>query len=149
MKRRQQTTANESRRGTALVELALTLPIFIMVTLGIVEFGRAMMVAQLITNAAREGARLGIIDGSTNAEVENSIQSFLAESANLQAADLTIAITVTPYTGNPDAGNEVGNALPRDLVSIYVSVPFDKVSYITGSYLNGKTLSGRSAMRHE
>ena len=149
MIRRRQNTERPSRDGTALVEMALVLPIFIMVTLGIVEFGRAMMIGQLVTNAAREGARLGIIDGSTNADVITDVQTFLNESANISAADLTITITVTPAAGNPDPGNEVGNALPRDLVDVYVSVPFDKVSFIAGDYLTGKTLSGRSAMRHE
>jgi hypothetical protein len=32
---------------------------------------------------------------------------------------------------------------------VYVAVPFNKVSYVTGNYLSGKTLSGRSSMRHE
>ena len=149
MRIRRQNPANQNRRGTALVEMALVLPIFVAVTLGIVEFGRAMMVGQLITNAAREGARLGIIDGSTNAEVIDSIEGFLAESAGIQAADLTITITVTPAEGNPNPNNQVANALPRDLVTVFVSVPFNKVSYVTGNYLSGKTLSGRSAMRHE
>src|SRR5687768_6864745 len=110
--------ANPSRRGTALVEMALVLPIFVAVTLGIVEFGRAMMIGQLITNAAREGARLGIIDGSTNTEVRTSVQQFLAQSAGINAADLTITITVTPAAGNPNPNNEVANALPKDLVSV-------------------------------
>lgn len=149
MIRRRQNLENTSREGTALVEMALVLPIFVMVTLGIVEFGRAMMVGQLVTNAAREGARLGIIDGSTNAEVIASIESFLNEAAGIAAQDLTVNITVTEASGNPSAGNEVANASPRDLVTVHVAVPFDKVSYITGEYLSGKTLSGRSAMRHE
>ena len=148
MKRLHQPTQPE-RRGTALVEMALVLPIFVAVTLGIVEFGRAMMVAQLVTNAAREGTRLGIIDGSTNSDVVAYIQGFLAQAANIQSADLTITITVTPAEGNPNPGNQVANAKPRDLVTVNVSVPFNKVSYISGNYLNGKTLSGRSAMRHE
>ena len=149
MKRQRHHAAQDTRRGTALVEMALVLPIFVMVTLGIVEFGRAMMVGQLITNAAREGARLGIIDGSKNADVVSYVQSFLAEAAGIQSGNLTINITVTPAPGNPSAGNEVANALPRDLVTVYVSVPFSKVSYVTGSYLEGKTLSSRCAMRHE
>ena len=150
MKRhRRQQPANARRRGTALVEMALVLPIFVTVTLGIVEFGRAMMVGQLVTNAAREGARLGIIDGKTNAQVKTYIEQFLLESANINAADLDIDITVTPEAGNPNPGNEVGNANTRDLVTVSVGVPFEKVSYITGDWLNGKTLSGRAAMRHE
>jgi Flp pilus assembly protein TadG len=149
MKTRRQTPAKQDRRGTALVEMALVLPIFVAVTLGIVEFGRAMMVGQLVTNAAREGARLGIIDGSTNQDVIDYIEGFLTESAGVDAADLNIVITVTPAEGNPNPNNNVALALPRDLVTVFVSVPFNEVSYITGDYLSGKTLSGRSAMRHE
>ena len=47
------------RRGAALVEMALVLPIFFGVVLGIVEFGRAMMVSQMVTNAAREATSTG------------------------------------------------------------------------------------------
>jgi len=44
------------RRGAAAVEMALVLPIFFTVVLGIIEFGRAMMVSQLMATSAREGA---------------------------------------------------------------------------------------------
>ena len=48
---------SDSRGGAAIVEVAMTLPIFFLVVFAIIEFGRAMMVSQLLTNAAREGAR--------------------------------------------------------------------------------------------
>jgi len=139
----------DRRRGTALVEMALVLPIFFTVVLGIVEFGRAMMVGQMITNAAREGTRMGILDGETNTTVTTWIESFLKDSINVSAADVTVTITVDPATGNPDPVDQIGNALSKDLVTIKVSVPFDKVSYIPGDYLSGKSLSAQSAMRHE
>jgi len=137
------------RRGAALVEMALVLPIFFAVVLGIVEFGRAMMVSQMVTNAAREATRLGIIDGSTNSSVETWVESFLADSTNVSANDVTVTITVVAAAGNDDPNNQVGNAQARDLVTVNVSVPFDKVSYVPGSYLNGKNLSAQSSMRHE
>ncbi len=142
-------TAKTNRRGTALVEMALVLPIFVMITLGIIEFGRAMMIGQLITNSAREGARLGIISGSSNSDVTSSVQDFMLGAANISASDLAITITVTPAPGNPDPGNQVSSASTRDLITVNVAVPFDKVSYISGTYLKGKTLSAKSAMRHE
>lgn len=137
------------RRGAAMVEMAFVLPIFFMVVLGIIEFGRAMMVSQLVTNAAREATRLGIIDGSTNATVTTWVKDFLVGSINVPAADVTVTITVTAAAGNPNPANEIGSSKPRDLVTIKVAVPFDKVSYIPGTYLKGKTLSATSAMRHE
>jgi Flp pilus assembly protein TadG len=138
-----------SRRGAAVLEMALVLPIFFMVVLGIVEFGRAMMVGQMVTNAAREATRLAIVDGSTNSAVETWVEEFLESAVGVTAADVTVDITVTAAPGNDDPGGEIGNCQSRDLVQIAVSVPFDKVSYLPGNYLDGKQLSAQSAMRHE
>lgn len=143
------TKRHSNRRGAALVEMAMVLPIFFAVVLGIVEFGRAMMVSQMVTNAAREATRLGIIDGSTNTTVETWVEEFLSDSINVDASDVTVTITVVAAPGNDDPNNQVGNAQARDLVTVNVSVPFDKVSYVPGSYLNGKNLSAQSSMRHE
>ena len=147
MKRQQR--VGQDRRGAALVEMALVFPIFLTVLLGIVEFGRAMMVGQLITNASREGARLGVINGNSNADVQSHVLDFLTETLGVGEEDLSVTITVTPAPGNDTIGNEVSNAQQRDLVTVRVTVPFSKVSYITGSYLEGKSLTGESSMRHE
>jgi Flp pilus assembly protein TadG len=145
MQRKQQ----KKRRGAVIVEMALTLPIFFMVVLGIVEFGRAMMVSQLLTNAAREGARLAILSGNTNEDVETAVTEFLELSANIDPGDVTVEISVTPATGNPDPGDQVQNAQSRDLCSISVQVPFDEVSLLQADYLAGRSLVGKCAMRHE
>lgn len=137
------------RRGAAIVEMALVLPIFFGVVLGIVEFGRAMMVSQMVTNSAREATRMAIIDGSTNTTVETWAKDFLNSSINVAASDVTVAITVVAAPGNDDPNNQVGNAQARDLVTVDISVPFDKVSYLPGSYLKGKNLTAKSSMRHE
>ncbi len=150
MKTQRQTFVRCSqRRGAAVLEMALVLPIFFMVVLGIVEFGRAMMVGQMVTNAAREATRLAIVDGSTNSSVEDWIEEFLENSIGVDAADVTVTITVTAAPGNDDPNDEIGNAQSRDLVTVAVSVPFDEVSYLPGNYLDGKQLSAQSAMRHE
>jgi len=91
---------------------------------------------------------LAIVDGSTNSDVTTFVTDFMLASANVIASDVTVTITVTPATGNPAAG-DVSAASTRDLVNVNVAVPFSKVSYITGNFLEGKTLSGQSAMRHE
>lgn len=138
-----------NRRGAAVVEMAMVLPIFVMIVLGIVEFGRAMMVGQMVTNAAREATRLAIVDGSSNTNVTTWVTTFLNESLGVNTSDVTVAITVDPAPGNEDPLDMIEDAQTRDLVTIQVEVPFDKVSYIPGDYLSGKKLKGRSAMRHE
>ena len=137
------------RRGAATVELALVLPIFLTLVYGIIEFGRGFMVSQLVTNAAREGARRAILDGSTNSDITSFIQTYLQQSANVSAADAVVTITVTAAAGNPNPGNSLAATKSKDLVAVKVDVPFDKVAYLSGKYLNGKTLTATSSMRHE
>jgi len=138
------------RRGAALVEIALVLPIFFAVILGIIEFGRAMMVGQLVTNAAREGARLAVVGDSTNAIVTQSIRDFLSQAANISPDLVTVTITVDPFPGNPPvAGNQISGASSRDLVTVTVEVPFSDVSFLPPTYLSQTRLTGRSSMRYE
>ena len=146
---KRKTIRTHRRRGAALVETAMVLPIFLSVTLGIIEFGRAMMVSQLVTNAAREGARIGSLDGATNSEIEAEIRSFLQGSANVGSGDVSIEISITPASGNPDPGNDVSLANVRDEINVVVSVPFNSVSFIDGNYLAGKNITGSATMRHE
>ena len=140
-----------ARRGAAMVEMALVLPLFLMLVLGIIEFGRAMMVANLVTNAAREGARMAVLDGSTNTDVNNAVVTFLqsAIGQGISTADISVTITVTAAAGNPNPANNIANASSRDLITIKVQLPFNKVALIPGDYFNGKQLVGQSAMRHE
>lgn len=140
---------SSDRDGTALVETALVLPIFFMIVLGIIEFGRAMMVAQLLNNGAREGTRVAIMPGSTNTDVQNAVSNFVSGAVGVAPGKLNITITVTPASGNPDPGNNVANANKRDLCTVLVKVNFTDVDYLPGKFLNDRQLVGQSAMRHE
>jgi Flp pilus assembly protein TadG len=146
---RNRSTTQHRRRGAAMVEMALVLPIFLMVVMGIVEFGRALWVANMVTNAARESARMAILDGSTNAEVTQAATDFLTQSLSVPPADVSVQITITAAPGNTDPANQCANAQSRDLINVRVSIPFNKVALIPGNYLNSATLVGRSSMRHE
>ena len=49
-------------RGQTLVEFALIIPLFVLLLFGIVDFGRAVLAYNSISNAAREGARTAIVN---------------------------------------------------------------------------------------
>ena len=55
---------NHKSRGQGLLEFALALPIFLLLVLGVIEFGRLLAVVSSVTTAAREGARYGSASGS-------------------------------------------------------------------------------------
>jgi Flp pilus assembly protein TadG len=138
------------RQGAALVEAALILPIFFMVVLGIVEFGRAFLICQLLQNAAREACREAVTGAYTTSQVIANIKTEMQGQGIKSPNSLNISVTVTVYTGNPAvANNEVANATTRDLVNISVGISFSQVALIPGNYLGNKMLYGKSAMRHE
>ena len=60
--RTQNRVGRRGSRGQALVEFALILPIFILVLVGIFDFGRAVYAYNTISNASRQAVRLGIVD---------------------------------------------------------------------------------------
>src|SRR5580704_2962396 len=57
--------------GSEIAEAALVIPIFFMVMLGIYWFGRAFNTYATINHAAREGARLGIVQGCATCGTPN------------------------------------------------------------------------------
>jgi Flp pilus assembly protein TadG len=53
-----------NQRGQALVEFALTLPVFLLLVFGVFDFGRAVWAYSMVSEAARAGARAGMIAAS-------------------------------------------------------------------------------------
>ena len=62
IRNRARSKKDSRRRGAAMVEFALIAPVFLILVTGIVELGRGIVVQQLLTNASRQGARIGGYD---------------------------------------------------------------------------------------
>jgi Flp pilus assembly protein TadG len=125
------------RRGTALVEFAVVAPLFFLLVLGIIEFGRAMMVEALLTNAAQQGARTGALDGAQAADVTSAVNTYLANGGISGA-------TSTP-TPNPPS-----SALPGRDVRVTVTIPYSSVSWLPAPrFLSSTTLSATAVVKRE
>ena len=75
------TTARRStERGQAVIELALTLPLLLVVVFGIIDFGFMFQRYEAVTNAAREGARIGVLRDYTATEPQNRALDYLVSS---------------------------------------------------------------------
>src|SRR6187200_2753278 len=66
-----------NQRGTALLETAITIPLVLAVCVAIFEFGRAYQTWQVLTNAAREGARVAILPETSDAQVTVAVRSYM------------------------------------------------------------------------
>jgi len=81
-----------NQRGAALLETAVTLPLVLLVSVSIFEFGRAYQTWQVLTNAAREGARLAVLEGQTDAQVTSTVRNYLTGGRLTNAASASILV---------------------------------------------------------
>jgi len=84
----------QEERGTALIEAALTMPLLLLLATGIFEVGRAFQTSQVLTNAAREGARVAILPDQAADAVDTRVRDYLKIGG--LASDATVGVTVTP-----------------------------------------------------
>jgi len=151
---RQLLRRGRGQEGTAAVEFAvLLLPLMLLIG-GVLDFGHAYYIQQVITNASREGARYGVkyqVDSSTGLafapsaltpSISNYVKSNLGY-AGLLGSDANL--TVTPPGGAGYPSNTVGAMLT-------VTVTADKHWFFLGGLLgfpNPKTLTATTAMTLE
>jgi Flp pilus assembly protein TadG len=105
-----------SEKGAALIEAAVTVPIILLISVGIFEFGRAYQTQQVLTNAAREGARLAVIEGSTDADVRTRVNAYLTGGGLKTLADGQIGITRTTAVTASSTGSTVEILYPFDFM---------------------------------
>ena len=88
-------------RGSVLVETALVMPLLLLVAVSIFEFGRAYQTWQVLTNAAREGARLAVLPNPVAGSVEARVLSYMQarQLSNAAAATIVVDRTATVSIG--------------------------------------------------
>jgi Flp pilus assembly protein TadG len=89
---------NESRnkaRGQSVVEMALLLPVLLLILFGLIEFGRALFIYTVVSNAAREGARQGLVEPTNQDLIKKAAYSRL-----ILIPTSTLGITITYDTGD-------------------------------------------------
>jgi len=109
--------SRHGERGNALIESAITIPILLLLMVGIFEVGRAYETWQVITNAAREGARMSVTPsgnvGTTTALIRQYMADGQLRNSSSAAVDVNRNATITVN------GNIVGASL------VTVDYPFE------------------------
>lgn len=135
-----------SRRGQALVEFALVVPMLLLMLVGIIEFGRAWNMSQVVTDAARQGARTAAVlnpDPSASVDSVRAVVAAALQSGNVNASTATVQVD------NFQAGSNTP-------VTVTVAVPYQFVIFgpvmaLAGQTFTNGTITLRSAaiMRNE
>ncbi len=132
------------RAGQSLVEMAMVLPVLALLTFGLLDFGRAYYFQVSITNAAREGARVGILNIYTGPQnptcsssnswatcpVQKDAAIITAVNNELTYSGITpTTITICPphdssgsTVGCADTSNRVGDWVAQNPTNYYIIV---------------------------
>ena len=132
--------AGSSRRGASLIEFSLVAPVFILLVMGIIELGRVLMVQHLMTNAARQGCRVGVIGGTSTQTIS---------SKSLQALSTQGVPSVQASVQVNDGSADASTAKSGDEITVIVSVPMKTISWVPFPGYSSGTLTARYTLRHE
>ena len=134
-----------SERGSELIEFAMVAPILILLGGGIFEFGMMFRTFEAVTNAAREGARVGVLPAyEAHPPVEARVNAFLTASGLMGPRQVTSLPVVTLAT-------PAGTFSARRVVVTYTYQPvvLSPIGFAFGGSFGAIPLRGVSVMRTE
>jgi Flp pilus assembly protein TadG len=120
------------RRGLALVEFALLLPVLMTLLVGAWEAGRLIEINQILSNATREGARQASAGQATSSQVQQTVLNYM-KNAGLPTTNAVVTVSDLTNSGDPS------NATQLDHLQVSVSIPFKDVRWSTLTLVTSPT----------
>jgi Flp pilus assembly protein TadG len=123
-------------RGVAAAELAVCLPVVVLIVIATIEACSALFLKQSLTAAAYEGVRTAIEKNGTNTTVQTACDQILADR-RIDGAKVTV---------NPADKSALK---PGEYISVTVSAPCAPNSLVPTTFYRGRTLSATASMMIE
>ncbi|WP_236615059.1 TadE/TadG family type IV pilus assembly protein [Desulfovibrio sp. X2] len=125
---------SRSERGFAAVETALLLPVFILLFMGVIDFGRLFWTQNTVTAAAEEGARMAVLTDTSDDEVMQTVKDYLKNGGIEEPPTI-----------------EIGARVPDQPVSVKVSVGFSFMTLLHSltSLVDIDRVTSTAVMVHE
>jgi Flp pilus assembly protein TadG len=136
---------DRSERGAELIEFALVLPILLVIVGGIIDFGFLFQRYEVLTNAAREGARVAVLPGYTNADVSARVNQYLTAGGVPAGA----TVTVGAAQSIPVGGGACISVRPVTVTFPHQYTTLGPLLTLVGGSLGTTTLTATSSMRSE
>jgi Flp pilus assembly protein TadG len=135
-----------SQNGAAMLEAAITLPVILLICVGIFEFGRAYQTQQVLTNAAREGARAAVISGTTDTDVTTRVRNYMQAGSLTNYGTATVTITHNVALTGTDTGSQVQIDYPFQFMVLQPVIQLVTPGSTTGAPI---TMHSVALMRNE
>jgi Flp pilus assembly protein TadG len=126
-----------------MLEMAIILPVLLLLLLGILEMGRVVMIYQIATNATREAARQAVVPGATDSGVLSTCNTYL-DRGGISSTGRTVQIL--NGGGSSSSLAAIGSHQP---VTIRVQIPFSENTWGFAQIMGGRTLTSTVTMRRE
>ena len=146
-------TRRGPRQGIAATEFAILAPFLAALIMGMCEMGRAVMVKEILTNAARKGCRTGATVGKGYQDILDDVNNILSDN-NISTGKATITVQVATYTGTSttpswgafttvtSASGFNPNAL--DKISVQVSIHAADVLWFSPVFMTNATVESET-----
>ena len=139
-------------RGQSMVEFALILPIFVLLLIGIFDLGRGVYAFNTISQAAREGARLAIVD-QTIAHIQDEAAK-TAVQLGIDPADIVVEFRDRELLDTPNScvgavagDNNNDQSIVRCMAIVTVPYEYEAATPILGGILGTIQMEGRSQFK--
>jgi len=158
-------------RGQSLVEFALVLPVFLLIVFGLIDVGRFVFMSSTLSQAAREGARLGSVEASYRGSTDpacgtgggpvcpandSALLSHISTAANRMmtpfgnVSNTYMTCVQAPPAGTPPSGSWTGSSCsfhaPGSLISVRVTATYVPITPVISTLFGTRTLSGSASM---
>lgn len=133
----------KTRRGVAMLEMAIVLPILLLLLLGILELGRVVMIYQIATNATREAARRAIVPGATDSTVLSTCNTYL-DRGGISSTGRSVQIL-----NAGGSSSSLATIRSKETVTVRAVIPFSENTWGFSQILGGRSFTSTSTMRRE
>lgn len=136
----------KTEHGAELIEFAMTFPLLLVVVMGIIDFGLLFQQYEVLTNAAREGARVSVLQGYAAADIQTRVNQYL-QGTSLSAASVTTTVGTAQTLS-------IGSGLCVSVTPVTVSYPhsylfLSGIANFFGASFGTRTLTVTASMRSE
>jgi Flp pilus assembly protein TadG len=126
-----------------MLEMAIILPLLLLLLLGILEMGRVVMIYQITTNASREAARMAVVPGATDSAVLAACNNYLDRGG---ISNTGRSVEILNGGGSSSTLTAIGSHQP---VTIRVQLPFSENTWGFSQIMGGRTFTSTVTMRRE
>ncbi len=131
-------------RGAELIEMAIALPLLLLVVMGIVDFGFLFHRYLVLTNAAMEGARVAVLPGYSVADAQARATTY-ATTGGVPGPVNAVATAVSL----PGAGGGTWPGMRITVTHVYQYQYIGPIAGLFGGSFSSVTLTAQSTVRRQ